>query len=104
MALHPVDIQLIGNIVAIRWSDDREDFYPMDQLRAASPSAETQGEPDIFGRIHGKDPRTDYSKVTATAWEQIGNYAIRFTFSDKHSSGLYSYSYLRNLSDQLNPN
>ena len=39
----------------------------------------------------------DYSKVEVRGWEQIGNYAIRFDFSDGHKSGLYSYEYLRDL-------
>jgi DUF971 family protein len=30
-------------------------------------------------------------------WEQIGNYAICFNFSDGHRTGLYSYDYLRDL-------
>ena len=38
--LTPVDIQIIGSEIAIRWSDGRETYYPADRLRAASPSAE----------------------------------------------------------------
>ena len=29
-----------------------------------------------------------------TGWERIGNYAIRFDFSDGHRTGLYAYDYL----------
>lgn len=46
--LRPEEIQLIGAEVALRWSDGREDYFPMEVLRAASPSAENRGEPDIF--------------------------------------------------------
>lgn len=71
----------------------------MEKLRAASPSAENVGEPDIFGKIHGGDPRTEFQGVTVTGFEEIGRYAVRFIFSDGHQSGLYSYAYLQALGD-----
>ena len=48
--LTPVDVQIIGSELALRWNDGRETYYPAARLRAASPSAETQGERDIFGQ------------------------------------------------------
>ena len=30
-----------------------------------------------------------------SSWEQVGNYALRFDFSDGHRTGLYSFDYLR---------
>src|SRR5690606_28870468 len=39
----PRNIQLIGQEVAIVWDDGEETYFPMDRLRAASPSAEQQG-------------------------------------------------------------
>lgn len=95
----PTDIQLIGNEVAIKWADGAETFLPCPALRAASPSAASKGEPDIFGRIHGGEGRRDFSAVTVTGWQVIGNYAVRFDFSDGHNSGLYSYELLRQLGD-----
>lgn len=100
----PEDIQMIGEEIAIRWTDGREDYYPMELLRACSPSAENIGEKDIFGRIHGGDPRTEYPGVRVEHWDFIGNYAVRFFFSDKHKTGLYSYEYLLRLGDQLKEN
>ena len=41
--LSPTDIQSIGDEIAIRWSDGSENYYPMERLRAWSPSAETAG-------------------------------------------------------------
>jgi DUF971 family protein len=37
-----------------------------------------------------------------TGWERVGNYAIRFDFSDGHRPGLYIFDYLRELSERLN--
>lgn len=93
----PADIQLVGTELAIRWSDGAETFFPSDRLRAASPSAETQGERDIFGNRYGGNGPTRFDGVTVTGWEVIGNYALRFDFSDGHRTGLYSFAYLREL-------
>jgi len=99
----PRNIQLIGREIAIAWSDDTESFYPVDQLRSASPSAETRGEKDIFGQLHGGNEQKHFPGVEVVGWEQVGNYAIRFDFSDGHRTGLYSYDYLVELAQRLSP-
>jgi DUF971 family protein len=91
----PEAIDLIGDTVAIRWADGREDFFPMETLRALSPSAENMGEPDLFGNIHGGDDRTEFPGVLVEDWEIVGRYAVRFIFSDGHQTGLYTFQYLR---------
>ncbi len=93
----PTNIQLIGNEVAIRWEDGAESYFTAEKLRAASPSAETQGERDIFGQKYGGNGPKSFEGVTVVSWAKIGNYAIQFRFSDGHSTGLYSYDYLRKL-------
>ncbi|HTJ77931.1 MAG TPA: DUF971 domain-containing protein [Rariglobus sp.] len=90
----PANIQLIGQEVAIVWSDGTETYYPMEALRAASPSAENIGERDILGNQYGGDGPKKFPGVTVIGWERVGNYAVRFDFSDKHRTGLYSYAYL----------
>lgn len=97
----PEAIDLIGNTVAIRWKDGREDFFPMEKLRALSPSADNIGEPDIFGNIHGADPRTEFPGVTVEDYEVVGRYAIRFVFSDGHKTGLFSFPYLQRIGNEL---
>ena len=96
----PIDVQLIGTEIALRWSDGAETFFAGDFLRAASPSAETRGERDIFGQQYGGNGPRTFDGVTVTGWERVGNYAIRFDFSDGHRTGLYSYDYLRELADR----
>ena len=93
----PVDIQLVGDEVAIRWSDTKESYFKGERLRAASPSAETQGEHDILGNKYGGSGPKKFSGVNILGWDQVGNYALRFDFSDGHRTGLYSFDYLRKL-------
>lgn len=96
----PSNIQLIGEEVAIAWSDGAESFLRPDLLRRASPSAANKGEHDVFGNRYGGAGETDHSAVRVLGWEVVGNYALRFEFSDGHRTGLYSYDYLRQLSSQ----
>lgn len=96
----PRHIELIQNCVAIRWDDGGETFIDMAELRKKSPSAETRGETDLFGRKIGGDPRDDFRGVTVNDFEFVGTYAVRFIFSDGHGSGLYSYEYLREICDE----
>ncbi|MBP6507360.1 MAG: DUF971 domain-containing protein [Opitutaceae bacterium] len=93
----PVNIQLIGQEVAIVWNDGTESYYSGPRLRAASPSAETQGERDILGQQHGGHAPRTFPGVQVTGWETVGNYALRFDFSDGHRTGLYSFDYLKKL-------
>ena len=95
----PTDIQLIGTEVALRWEDGQESFISFATLRAASPSAQVRGERDVFGNIYGGEAPRDYRGIDVTGWERIGNYAIRFEFSDGHRTGLYSYELLRQLGE-----
>jgi DUF971 family protein len=95
--INPTHIQLIGNEVAIVWNDGQESYFTGEFLRAASPSADNLGERDIFGTQYGGDGPRQFPGVSVLTYEQVGNYAIRFDFSDGHRTGLYTYDYLRRL-------
>ena len=98
----PENIQAIGTEVAVKWSDGSEDFFPMEVLRAASPSAENKGETDLLGKVvYGGSGEKDFSGVTVTGWNVGGGYAVQFVFSDGHSTGIYGYDYLKKLGEAL---
>ncbi|RFC45757.1 MAG: DUF971 family protein [Verrucomicrobia bacterium] len=93
----PEDIQCIGQEVAIRWQDGTEDYLPMEQLRALSPSAEQQGERDLLGKTIGGTSLRHYPGVLVTGWVPVGGYGIQFSFSDGHRTGIYSFAYLKEI-------
>lgn len=95
--IRPKDMQLIGEELAIIWEDGTESYISAPALRAASPSAETAGERDIFGTKYGGEEGVNYSDVEIVGWKFVGTYAVRFVFSDRHQTGLYSYELLRQL-------
>jgi DUF971 family protein len=95
----PTKIELVGKTLAIVWPDGKEDYLEATYLRKHSPSAEQQGETDIFGNISGESAGGDYSDVAINGFDYVGNYAIRIKFSDGHSTGIFSWEYLSEISE-----
>jgi DUF971 family protein len=93
----PQHIQTIGDELAIRWDNGDESYVRMEDLRAASPSAENQGESDLLGNRIGGTDQTAFPGVRVTGWELVGGYAVQFRFSDGHNTGLYPFAMLREL-------
>ena len=61
-------------------------------LRVKSPSAEVQGHsPDERKTVPGK------REVMILDIQPVGNYAVRLTFDDMHSTGIYSWDYFAEL-------
>jgi len=95
------NVTCIGSEVAIKWNDGTETYVTMEKLRALSPSAENMGETDLLGKkIGGGDGSGDFSEVTVTGWHAVGSYALRFEFSDGHSTGIYAWEYLRKMGEE----
>ncbi|MGE0347740.1 gamma-butyrobetaine hydroxylase-like domain-containing protein [Hydrogenophaga sp.] len=78
-----------SRLLEIGFSDGSEYRIPFELMRVYSPSAEVQG--------HGPGQevlQTGKREVDIVALEPVGNYAVQPTFSDGHSSGIYSWDYL----------
>jgi DUF971 family protein len=73
--------------------DNGETFdLAAEYLRVRSPSAEVQGHsPDERKTVGGKQ------NVAILEVKPVGNYAVRLVFDDMHSTGIYSWDYLREL-------
>jgi len=99
----PSKIEIVGNTLSIIWPDGKESFLDAPELRSHSPSAENKGEADIFGNISGGQPSTEHKNVLINKFVNIGNYAIRIHFSDGHSTGIYSWDYLKELDSESFP-
>ncbi|WP_375460746.1 gamma-butyrobetaine hydroxylase-like domain-containing protein [uncultured Enterovirga sp.] len=89
----PSEIRLVADRQAllVRF-DDRLLTLPAELLRVESPSAEVRGHsPAEKKLVPGK------SGVRIKAVEAVGNYAVRLTFDDGHSTGIYGWAYLAEL-------
>ena len=104
MALEPKNIQQIGNELAIQWNDGTESFFDLQLLRRACPCAACGGEPDVLGNI--SRPHATYldKSFELTGFEIVGGYALQPHWRDGHSTGIYSFQYLRRLAEVNAPN
>ena len=82
----------------IHFNDGSEFHLPCEYLRVFSPSAEVKAAKNRGELIRGKQD------VNITAIEPMGSYAVRIVFDDGHDSGVYSWSTLKNLSEQFDSN
>ena len=93
----PEDITLHSQsrVLEIAFSDGQTFRLPFELMRVCSPSAEVQG--------HGPGQavlQTGKRDVTVVDLAPVGNYAVQPTFSDGHSSGIFSWDCLYFLGTQ----
>jgi len=84
-----------SRVLEIGFDDGKLFRIPFELMRVYSPSAEVQG--------HGPGQevlQTGKRNVGIDSLEAVGNYAVQPTFSDGHSSGIFSWEYLHYLGSQ----
>jgi DUF971 family protein len=90
--------------LTIEWADGHVCVYPIAYLRDHCPCASCREE----RRTHEKEspkPRTslkvlkdaDTSPLSALGAHLVGNYAMQIEWSDKHTTGIYTFEYLRQI-------
>jgi DUF971 family protein len=80
------------DVLSIRFNNDEHYALAAEYLRVESPSAEVQGHGPFERQfVPGK------RHVKIKALEPVGHYAVRIVFDDGHDSGLFTWSYLREL-------
>jgi DUF971 family protein len=87
----PQEITVHGQsrVLEVSFSDGARFRIPFELMRVYSPSAEVQG--------HGPGQetlQTGKREVTLAGLEPVGNYGVQPTFSDGHSTGIFTWDYL----------
>lgn len=81
--------------LTVTFNDGKGFTLPAEMLRVLSPSAEVQGHGPGQGlTVPGK------RNVAIIALTPTGNYAVRIGFDDFHDSGIFTWSYLRELGER----
>jgi DUF971 family protein len=83
-----------ANVLEMTWGDGRKFSYPHSILRGYCPCAGCQGHSGSIQYQPGHN-------LELRNIEQVGNYALSFEWGDSHSSGIYSFRYLRRLGELL---
>ena len=81
-------------MLELTFADGARFELPCEYLRVYSPSAEVQGH-------HHKGAVLQLGKeeVNITELKQVGHYALKIFFDDRHKSGLYTWNYLYELGE-----
>lgn len=91
------NIACINGEVAVAWQDGVESYLGLEDLRRACPCAGCQGEPDVTGLVVRPPVMYGSKSFELTKMEVVGGYAVSFGWADGHSTGIYSFEYLRKL-------
>ena len=89
----PLELKLIRSerTVRIVWGESDVRTYPIRDLRCACSCAACV---DEFTGKRILDPSSIGNDILIDKMELVGNYAIRFEFSDGHETGIYTWTKL----------
>jgi DUF971 family protein len=97
-AIEPRQIKQDGDTgLTITWADDTVCEYGAAELRRACPCAQCVNE--WTGQRMLK-PETISDELKISDINIVGRYALNFRWSDGHDTGIYSFSYLRELGER----
>jgi len=105
----PTDVKVhvkTGAGVDITWFDGHASHYEFAYLRDECPCAtcnDERGKKDAFAAVAAPGSSSFPAlpmfkpKPRAQSAAQVGSYAISISFTDGHSTGIYSYDHLRSI-------
>lgn len=91
--MRPLDMRPVGETeLLVLWDDGHRSLYSHSYLRLHCPCAQ------CIEEWTGKRllrPETVPADVRPLAQSPVGNYAVRFRWSDGHETGIYAFDLLR---------
>ncbi len=87
-----IELDVGANLLTVTWADGHVSRYSGPYLRKVCPCA------DCRGHVPGSVPEIPWDAVKdvkITGAEGVGTYAVRFDFSAPHTTGIYSFDWLR---------
>lgn len=81
--------------VVIKWDDGTRLEYPLDALRNACPCAGCRG------HSPGEVEPPNVQGIALRNIAEVGSYALRFEWSDGHTTGIYTWSHLEEIGQPM---
>ena len=96
----PVEIKRLPHSLAVQWKDGHQSEYAYRLLREKCPCARCNAirqQDDPFRML----PSEEYwEKLHLVGIQRVGRYAVQLQWSDGHKTGIYTFRFLRELSDE----
>jgi DUF971 family protein len=96
----PTNIRVLKDnwAVEFQWPDGMTHQLPFRLLRGHCPCASCV---DEFTGVRRIDVNAIPENIAPVDVSFTGNYALKFTWSDRHDTGLYTWEHLRQLGDAI---
>lgn len=95
MKFDPVDLRPVGeHELLVTWKDQHRSLFHCRELRFLCPCAYCV---DEWSGKRTVDPDHLPEQIKVFKTEPVGRYGLKFYWSDGHSTGIYSFDYLRSL-------
>ena len=85
------------NELFIKWDNDHESIISLLTLRDSCPCAGCQGETVLLKTYKPEPQQHLHGRYNLTGIQQVGHYAIQISWGDKHTTGIYTWEFLRSL-------
>ncbi|MGE5812217.1 MAG: gamma-butyrobetaine hydroxylase-like domain-containing protein [Ignavibacteria bacterium] len=101
--MEPVQIKLLEKKkLFIKWNDDSESLIKLETLRKLCPCATCVTERERQSKTY--IPILNKNQIEISGINQVGSYAVSITWKDGHNTGIYEFSYLKKLGEDLKSN
>jgi DUF971 family protein len=92
--------QISDQAIAIKWDDGSESVFFAEKMRGTCPCATCKEENENRPKANPfKILKANPNDVVFRSWEMVGRYAVRFSFSDGHDAGIYTFEYLKEIGE-----
>lgn len=92
-----VKIMQGGGAIHLAWDDGKNTLLSARALRQGCPCAECV---DEWTHKRTFDPARVPEDIKVLNAQEVGNYALAFEFSDKHTTGIFTWQHLREATEK----
>tara|TARA_Y100000996_G_C22175946_1_gene500663 strand:- start:137 stop:457 length:321 start_codon:yes stop_codon:yes gene_type:complete len=98
-----LEYEVLNDMLLLQWEDQSNSIVPLKPLRDNCPCANCSGETDVFGNLYKGPPQSmNDNSYIVSGIQPIGYYALRIFWKDGHSDGIFSFKFLKKLSEKIN--
>ena len=98
-----IEVDIKQGEVRIRWGDGVQSCYSLEYLRKNCPCAVCNEQRNNYDPLRVLSPdqaRASGKLETGHPVEKVGNYALQFFWDDGHRTGIYTFEFLRTISQE----